>query len=557
MKLPPFTFFPLILIAPATAQTIGGGYDTEFQIHGLESGGQFGEVLADAGDVNGDGISDLLVGSPNADWGAASKGAVAIHSGADGTRLNRWVGEHKGDQFGTSVAAAGDLNLDGMPDFLIGAKNAENSNGYATGAVYAYSGADGSLLKKWTGVQPGQGFGASVAAIQDLDADGIPDVIIGSPHRTDAFSNSGTVEVYSGLTDTLIHTWSGPFDDAKAGTQVADIGDFDGDGVHDICLSAPGATAGSFSNYGAIFYMSGADGSMLKHLKSPFYHNNFGVSFANAGDVDQDGVNDLIVGADNRSKGHAYVYSGRTDVQLFRFYGKFYGSRFGASVASAGDVDEDGVPDFLIGDPTSKADGLIHAGSTYVYSGTDGQLLWQRDGENENDRLGTAVARIGQGSDPNKFAVSMPWRDLHGFQKVGSVDVISAQPFLQATATSISLAAGGIEHFAIDFPREAAGYEYKLLASKSGNGPFHYGVDIPLTYDITLQRTWDGNYHGPYAGGHHGTLDADGNALAFFSMEPGRYSGLAGITLQLAAVAMPTGGLPEYSSVAVPFEFLP
>lgn len=130
-------------------------------------------------------------------------------------------------------------------------------------------------------------------------------------------------------------------------------------------------------------------------------------------------------------------------------------------------------------------------------------------------------------------------------------------PYLEADRDAISIASGGQVALALDFPQEAGSMEYRVLASASGTGPTWHGVDIPLTKDPLLRRSWDRNYLGARASDLRGQLDANGDASAVIRVTAGHWPTLVGRTYHLAAVAMVPSQLPSYSSVAVPLSFVP
>ncbi len=550
------SLLPLLLTASSPSQTVGGGYDTEYQLNGSEAGEHFGKAVANAGDVNGDGIPDVVVGSPDADFGTEQNaGLVTVYSGANGDILHQWRSAVANTEFGGAVAGAGDLDGDGFDDVLIGAINGRNAATNVTGAAYAYSGRTGDRLQKWTPAGIGSEFGTSVGSVGDIDGDGVPDVIFGAPlaDQSAAVTDTGRYFIFSGMSNTKIYDSHGVAKGDQAGTVVAGLGDLNGDGIPEFAVSSPGHQVGN----GRVVVYSGATGVAHSTFDGPALIGKFGTSVADAGDVDADGVSDIIIGGPARDAGSAYVYSGFNNVQLYRIHGLINGDKFGESVSTAGDMNQDGHADFVIGATQTSVGGASSVGTAYGYSGADGTLLWQHHGDAELDRYGKAIAFLGQTGGTSQLAVTSPWSDSNAGLGSGLVDVLSFQPFLMAENTGISSAAGGRTEFEIDFPAEAGLFEYKLLASGSGNGPFTYGVEIPLTYDSTLQETWDGTQPGAHLGRHHGVLNANGDATALIRIHAGGYSHMVGFAVQIAAVAMPTGGLPEYSSVAVPFSITP
>ncbi len=553
-----FTLSVLSLILPLSAQTVGGGWEPTHEFYGAKQNDKIANALSNVGDVDGDGVDDIIMGCPTADpSNRVDAGYVVVFSGATGSELLYLAGHKAGDQFGKSVAPAGDMNLDGHTDYLIGAPFARQTNGDISGRAYAYSGADGQLLATYESTSVGGEFGACVTSIGDVDGDGIPDVLVGEPKGgTNPMTTPGSFSVFSGLSNTLLAQADGITTNAWAGASAAGLGDINGDGVPDYAVGNPKAKSGGRPD-GAVVVYSGHDHSALITHTPGLSEGHFGAAICNAGDVDKDGVNDYLVGSPNYYLGAVLLYSGATQTEYTRIYGTINGAHFGQSVAPAGDFDDDGFIDFLVGISHADPKGVTDAGAVHVYSSQSIIRLWNYQGKELEANLGSSVAKITDSAGAAQFVMASKNADHGGASDVGKVEVVGFNPYLTATAESISVSAGGLVSFDLNFPASAAGYEYKLLASQSGNGPYNHGVDIPLTYDATFQFTWDGNQPGAGNGGHFGTLDANGDGSALILIHPESYSYLVGISLQIAAVAMPMAGLPEFSSVAVPFDVIP
>jgi len=133
-----------LAVAPAFAQKI-----THLPLFTFEADSEFesfGSSVSGVGDVNGDGVADLIVGAPFSDNNGLGSGSARVFSGADGSILYNFFGDSSGDEFGTSVSGAGDVNGDGFADLIVGAPFGDGNNGFDTGGVRVFSGADGSIL---------------------------------------------------------------------------------------------------------------------------------------------------------------------------------------------------------------------------------------------------------------------------------------------------------------------------------------------------------------------------------------------------------------------------
>lgn len=182
------------------------------------------------------------------------------------------------------------------------------------------------------------------------------------------------------------------------GRSVAIIGDVDGDGMAEYAVGMRGNISG-LENAGRVVVYSGATDEVLWSVDGESAFDHFTEAIARAGDIDQDGFGDLIVGAwsndgGGAESGRAYVYSGADGSLLFIFTGLMPGDNMGDSVAGAGDINNDGFNDLLVGAPTSDVR-ASNTGSVTVFSGKDGSVLYTKHGENANDRLGVCVAGIG------------------------------------------------------------------------------------------------------------------------------------------------------------------
>lgn len=274
-------------------------------------GGQgFARFVSTAGDVNGDGYSDLLIGATAEDpSGMSGAGSAFVFSGIDGSLLFRWDGAAAGDAFGL-VSDAGDINLDGFDDVIIGAVGHDSASHSNAGAAYVFSGKDGSELFSWVGVI-GSGYFGRVSDAGDLNADGIPDLVVGAP-GPDPHSQShrGTAYAYSGADGSLLYSWIGDHRGSWFGRETCGVGDVNGDGFGDVLIGAPWSAPFGMGDAGAVYLYSGADGGRLQAFAGESSSDLFGWSVSGGGDVNGDGLTDLIVGAEWAlgQRGSTYVY---------------------------------------------------------------------------------------------------------------------------------------------------------------------------------------------------------------------------------------------------------
>ncbi len=349
-----------------------GQFTSLHQINGTSGNFQLGTSVASVGDINGDGYSDFIIGAVDAYDG--SIGAAFVYSGVDGLLLYQKNGSVTNEHFGFSVASAGDVNGDGKPDFIVGAPDIV----YGVGrSAYVCSGADGSLLFQKIGAA-GDLFGYSVAGIGDLNGDGSPEFIVGAPGASpNGLGNAGSVYIYSGADGSVLYQKDGIAVQDNLGRSVASVDDLNGDGVPDFIIGAWLASPSGLTRAGSVFAYSGVDGTLLFQKDGTATGDRLGSSVASAGDVNGDGKSDFIIGAKFASGvGSAYVYSGVDGSLLYQVYGNHNGAEMGGAVASAGDVNGDGKADFIVGSCGCNCYGDF--GTAFIYSGADGSLLYQK-----------------------------------------------------------------------------------------------------------------------------------------------------------------------------------
>ena len=395
----------------------------------------FGTSVATAGDVNGDGYADVIVGAPDFSNGHTGEGAVFVYYGS-AAGLNQtpnWMVESNQEYaaFGTSVATAGDVNGDGFDDIIIGAPGYENGGSNA-GAVFVYygskpaglsakqaAGAGPSLQPDWQVVfnQAGANFGTSVATAGDVNNDGVDDVIVGAPEYDNEEDNEGAAFVYygpvAGVSTTASWTDEPNQPNALFGTSVATAGDVNGDGIADVIIGAPGYEKGEVKEGAALVYHGSTDGLTTDnwHSESNQVNASLGWSVASAGDVNGDGFDDVIVGAPwysngQTNEGAAFVYHGRKagleTAANWRLESDQAISYFGWSVSTAGDVDADGFDEVIVG-ADRYDNGQENEGAAFVYHGSALGLKttsgWMGESNQEYGYYGGSVATAG---DVNK-----------------------------------------------------------------------------------------------------------------------------------------------------------
>jgi hypothetical protein len=358
--------------------------------------GSFGWAVGGVADIDGDDVSDLLIGAIQENPNAIpdNSGRAYVFSGATGALMYELASpnEDLNGYFGFSVAGVEDADGDGIGDLLIGARGEDpGASPNFAGRAYLFSGASGDLLFELA--SPNEeidgAFGYDVSGVGDVDGDEIGDLLVSTPFEDPGTSprGAGRAYLFSGASGELLHELRSPNEEADGyfGRSISGTGDVDGDGHGDLLVGASRESPeGSPENAGRAYLFSGASGELLLTLRSPFqaYGGIFGISVSGVRDVDGDGINDLLVGAYGEGSpyfsGRAHVFSGGTGAPLLYLYsphGEEYGY-FGYSVASTGDVNGDGNSDFFVGAPGEDGGGEPwYAGRAYVFSGRPPLML--------------------------------------------------------------------------------------------------------------------------------------------------------------------------------------
>ena len=426
-----------------------------------QPGARYGTSVAPAGDVNGDGFGDFIVGARTYDAVPTDVGKAYVHHGRacwpDATPSWTSTGDDVGgDFFGGSVASAGDVNNDGYDDVIVGASGADVGL-INEGKAFLYMGGPAGLsaTPDWTSsgeIRDRALFGWDVASAGDVNNDGFDDVIVGAMEYTTTQSLAGKAYLFLGGAGGLAPTWTweSSGDDqsiARFANAVSSAGDVNNDGFDDVIIGARFFNTIESNAGKAYVYLGNSSGLDTAPLWTSVGEDQsgaqYGTSVACAGDVNTDGFSDIIVGAHwfdtpQPNAGKAYVYyggpSGPSATPDWTATGdNLASSSFGWAVAPAGDVDNDGFDDVIIGAYAFNLGG--ESGKVYVYtggaSGLSPTVFWVSTGDSQaNAWFGRAVAGAGDmNSDSfDDVLVGAPRFDPGGGGFVGKAYILSVVP---------------------------------------------------------------------------------------------------------------------------------
>jgi hypothetical protein len=404
-----------------------GNVQILYQYDGQLIGETFGWVGANLGDMNNDGANEYAITAPFFPAAPPFQGRVYIYNGSDGSVINTVTG-NPGNVMGYSAAAAGDVNNDNVPDYILGGSGSYFAG--SPGRILVYSGADHALLHDLPGLN-GFGFGSSVAGGIDANQDGYDDIIVGSQYYSSTLGlpspdGPGRVEVYSGLDGTLLWFKDGLAAGDWMGAGVGWLADVNNDGIAEVVVSARNASGGIGQDY----ILSGAYGAVV-HTLNPTppvsASTTFGQFFTRgAGDINNDGWDDVFIGDYNAfgGNGRAYVYSGLDGTAIHVFNADAPGDGLGPG-RGIPDINNDGHDDVIIAAYTAN-NGGPNAGKVTIYSGADKSPLYTATGTVVNDNLGVDALPLGDLDNDGypEFMLTATGLDF-GSADVGHVYIVS------------------------------------------------------------------------------------------------------------------------------------
>ena len=375
-----------------------------YTFDGSQAGERLGWCLAAPGDLNGDGVPDILAGGPGDFISGTFPGIVRAYSGLDGSVLYTVSGQQNADGFGLAIAALPDTDGDGHPDFAVGAPY-DDSSGADSGSVYVFSGATGALIQKINGGAAGDAFGWSLCDGRDFDSDGAPDLVVGAPLADSPLADSGTVYLFNPATGAELDSWDGAAALGEFGYSVATTGRSNpSGGLKYLFAGAPGMQFGGGSGRVFLWSPGGTPGVFLN--PQPGQSTGLALSGYSAG------------GTAAKSAWIAIPIQqgiGQTQVTLFSEpsagtgFGQVTQITGGSSASISSCTDEGNATEFLVGDSSGQP---LPSSSRWVdcawYGSVSlqGPLLWQ--GAGLARAWAVAGMQLVNGDSVRDFAVADP-----------------------------------------------------------------------------------------------------------------------------------------------------
>ena len=350
----------------------GQDYSVLKTFEGSQTGDRIGTTVRVVGDLDNDGIEDFAYGEN----GTGLKGRVTVISGASLTPLYSVDGTSAYEEANAIAHGVGDLNNDGINDLLITANNyAVSSTDYRAGKIYARSGVDGSLLYTLEGSIKLNNLGKTTAFIGDINNDGYDD-FAASKTEPDYTTN---VLIYSGQDGALLHTLNGEHAWDRFGQSISSAGDINHDGHNDFIVTAPTHSSPSDSLTGRVYLYSGKDFSLLNTLDGQ-PNERLGSYVLGHTDINDDGIDDFAISSDgDNTRGALYIISGQDFSTLQLFRGSTYQGYMGSSGSLRGDINNDGYIDLITGENLTAA-GLENTRAIQVYLSGPVQVSYTESG---------------------------------------------------------------------------------------------------------------------------------------------------------------------------------
>lgn len=402
----------------------GTGWCVARRIEGNAAKGELGFRFGEPLDVDGDGHADIAAGARFKLRGSLKFGAAAVWSGARGTLIRAWEGEHRDGLFGHWVLPVPDLDNDRLADTIIAAPHAI-VQGIGRGVLTARSPATGKEIWQQVGGSE-ESFGWDLDPAGDHDGDAHADVFVGAPA-----GDAGRVHLLSGKHGKRIRTYAPRQNVPTFGWYVARLDDVDGDGFPDLAAGAFLEKDSADVPIGGAYVFSARTGKQLHHWTGPDAWSSFGDVVAAVPDIDGDRRGDLAVSLPRTfdqardRPGDVRVYSTATGALLRTWSGSQPGELFGRMVIAAGDLDGDGTGDIAVSAPWYRHQGKERAGRVELLSGKSGKVLGDLYGEAAGAWFGWHIRRAPdpEGSGRPALLIGALRQAVDGKPQVGVIEL--------------------------------------------------------------------------------------------------------------------------------------
>ncbi len=467
---------------------------------GPQSGERFGASVA-FGDIDDDGFDDILIGAPDNDTGAPNGGMVYLYRGNEDTTADLTVsGTQDGEALGSSLASGFDFSGDGIEDWATGSPGYDGT-GTDAGRCYIFygGGLDASADLTLDGSASGDQFGASMASAGDFNADDVGDLVIGAPKHGETLTQAGRIYVFPGGSSAAVPflTADGPAAKSDLGASVAGIGDYNGDGIDDVAAGAPLYDSSGGQNLGAVFlYYGGLSVSGTANLQISGNRTNayFGTSVAPAGHPREGEDGDMLVGSpgyvseipgspEKNEYGRVYLFAaGSTSLNgaVVIAKGKVADASFGATVSGGADLNNDGYSDWIVGapdDPTLATG----AGRAFAYKGGRGGVPGLgaiASGDFNADGEADLVAINQDTGEINIFLNEPNFAFVNTDHPVSTIIPVDGKP--------VAVSCGDVNGDTLDdFAIVRANPEDVVLYLSNGDGTFQEGEAYPAGRRVT------------------------------------------------------------------------
>lgn len=500
---------------------------------GTQDGDGLGRHLRLPGDVNSDGVNDFFVVNFDASTnGHIENGFVRALNGANGNVLWQRDGTSDYEWYGFRNDLMEDINGDGVGDFLIASPEASSNGLSANGYVAAINPVDGSTIWRVNGSLSGDRVGYGFLYARHMDGNGYRDVVVSnSIADTNGLFHNGYVMVLSGHDGSQMWRVDGANNNRQLGQGLRGINDLDGDGFKDLVVTDPIASTGIFFENGAVAAFGGANGASLWENSGANFLQQYGAAVELSPDLNGDAIDDLLLGRPDDSvgglinNGSVQAVDGATGAVLWTRSGTVTGDRFGTALRIVGDVNADGFADVLTSSPQASVGGKIENGSVAMISSATGVIIWRREGPNSGHQLGFTVAlpfdemrRDMDGDGIADVILGAPFADLGGFTNNGQIEIMlghSGATLWSTSGNASDVRLGDILDVEDDLDNDGvvdllSASRYSDVVGYSNNGSiFAFGgaSGVPLWMQA-------GGAHDEYFGNARGTIiafDVDGD----------------------------------------------